>query len=411
MAHHLRRVLFTLVLVALTIHVARPVRSQQPGTGTFGIHPDEQVLATRDRPGGTPLLEQATQFINVKQAQEAFGVTGAGFTAAVLDTGINADHVDFHGRIAVRRNFTGGGALETADRVGHGSNVAGIIAARKTPKSVRTDPRGEHDGVAPDAQLAVLKVLGNNGRGDFAWVEEALEWVLRHHTTSAYRVTVVNISIGDQQNYQDDAAFASNGITEKIARLKDLRIPVVVAAGNDFFPHQSVPGMSFPAILRDAISVGAFYDADVGSRTYTSRARASRTAAGRLTPFSQRLHPDQPDLVSKDLRTDIFAPGAVISSTGFTGERSQTDQQGTSQAAPIVTGTILLMQEYFNQKNEKTRGLMPTVEQLVTWLRAGAVAERDNYGEDDNVRNTLRSYPRLDVMAALTAERNALAGK
>ena len=89
----------------------------------------------------------------------------------MLDTGINPQHVDFAGRIVAGRNFTpdnGGDANNVNDGNGHGSNVAGIVMSR-----------GDHIGMAPEAQVAPIKVLRNNGGGSFAWVDQALDWVLR----------------------------------------------------------------------------------------------------------------------------------------------------------------------------------------------------------------------------------------
>ena len=409
------------VFVTLAVAIAGSValRSQPPAPGRFSLHPDERDRRNpRTSTGGQPLLVQARNYIRADAAAAQFGVTGDGLTAAVLDTGIQRNHVDFHGRIAAVRNFAFGAPTNVNDGEGHGTNVAGIIAARQKAKKA-TDPDGEHQGVAPDAQLAVLKVLDDQGKGDFAWVDSALEWVLTHHAT--YGVTVVNISISDSQNYRSDATFNSHSITQKIAKLKALRIPVVVAAGNDFFPHKSEQGMAFPAILRDTVSVGAFYDANLNTRmTYRSGAVAEATAPGRLTPFSQRFHPSLGAADASVLRTDIFAPGALITSSGVAykagpngtkvlDDRGESDQQGTSQAAPIVTGTILLMQQ-FHKLNPKTKGTLPTVDDLVAWMRAGAREEYDNYGGDDNVTNTGARFPRLDVVGALEAEKKAITG-
>jgi peptide/nickel transport system permease protein len=66
--------------------------------------------------------------------------------------------------------------------------------------------------------------------------------------------------------------------------------------------------MAYPAICRETISVGALYDANIGGISYGDGAIANTTAAGRITPFSQRLHPD----VNVDCRTDIFSTGAAL---------------------------------------------------------------------------------------------------
>ena len=396
------------VLLSLLLWLAGPTdplaRAQE---GRISIPPDE-VPRQRAQPTGQVLLVQAAQFIHVPEARKEFKVTGEGQTAAVLDTGLRLTHVDFHGRVQARRNFTGGDPVDVKDKHGHGTNVAGIIAARKARKKV-TDPSGEHEGVAPDARLVTLKVLDDSGHGDLGQMADALEWVVLHHQT--HGITAVNVSISDGLNHVSDAGFAQHRVKAKVAALKALNIPVVVAAGNEFHTHGSKQGMGYPAILRDAVSVGAFYDADVGPQQYQSGAAAAKTAAGRLTPFSQRLHQAAKVVPSGPppalFRTDIFAPGAVMTSAGIDNDRGESDQQGTSQAAPMTTGVILLLQEYY-RKTLKTQKL-PTVEQLTEWLRAGAVVEKDDYGGDDNVTNTGLEFPRLDARAALAAARKALA--
>jgi subtilisin family serine protease len=409
------RRLLPLTLAAVAAMLAHP--GAQPQTpGSFSIPPDERPRQ-REKSAGQTLLVDALQYIHVPDARRDFGVTGQGQTAAVLDTGVRVSHVDFHQRIRVQRNFIGGPPTDVEDRYGHGTNVAGIIAARKKRKDLVNDPLGEHEGVAPDAQLAILKVLDDNGFGDFNQMADALDWVIVHH--AAHAISVVNISISDRRTYVDDAGFATDRAKAKIAKLRTLNIPVVVSAGNEFFPG-SKAGMGYPAILRDTISVGAFYDKDVGRRDdYRSGAKAFKTAAGRLTPFSQRLHElskEFPAAVKQraKLRTDIFAPGAIITSTGIDNDRGESDQEGTSQGAPVTTGVILLLQEYYRKTPStlvaKPSHKRPSVDLLLSWLRAGSVPEKDVYGDDDNVDNTGLTYRRLDALAALQAARKTLTG-
>jgi subtilisin family serine protease len=405
----LRRLALLPLLLWLAGPMQPPARAQG---GRISIPPDE-VPRQRAQSSGQVLLVQAAQFIHVPEARIEFAVTGDGQTAAVVDTGLRVTHVDFHGRVKALRNFTGGDPMDVTDGHGHGTNVAGVIGARKARKKA-TDPAGEHEGVAPDARLVALKVFDNSGNGDFAHVADALEWVVKNH--KAHGITAVNVSISDGLNHVSDAAFATNRLRAAVVALKKRNIPVVIAAGNEFHTHGSKQGMSYPAILRDAVSVGAFYDADVGKQEYGSGGRgavATKTAAGRLTPFSQRLHQAANGLPSGALpallRTDIFAPGAVMTSSGVDNDRGESDQQGTSQAAPMTTGVILLLQEYY-RKTVKTQKL-PTVQQLTEWLRAGAVAEKDDYGSDDNVANTGLEFPRLDARAALAAAHKTLAAR
>lgn len=332
-----------------------------------------------------PFLVEVDQFVRASEARQRFRVSGKGLCAAVLDTGINTAHVDFDGRIVAGRNFTndaGGDPNNVNDGNGHGTNVAGIIMSR-----------GDHTGIAPEARVAPLKVLANNGSGSFAWVNQALDWVLQNRDT--HNISAVCMSLGDGGNYVDDDLDGSDPLADKIAALRDARVAVVVAAGNDYFDHGSKQGMGYPAILRNTVSVGSVYDAEEGGFQYMSGAEAFSTRAGQITPFSQRLHPT----VNRVTRTEIFAPGAPVTSSGINGPHGESIQHGTSQATPVTVGIILLLQEFYSRHT----GEMPTVDQLTTWLRRGGVPIRDGDDEDDNVQHTNLSFLRTDAVRALTA--------
>jgi len=327
------------------------------------------------------------QYLWVNQARAAFGVTGKGLTAAVLDTGLNTEHIDFEGRIVAQHNFTpdnGGDVNDATDGNGHGTNVGGIIVAN-----------GNHVGIAPEANIVPLKVLQNKGGGSFAWINSALQWVLDNH--EQFNITVACMSLGDGSNRTSDDNLANDGIRKKIQELRGKKVAVCIAAGNDYFKHDSQEGMGYPGIIRECVSVGAVYDAPEGSFSYGGGAKAFSTRAGQITPFSQRLHPT----VNPYTRTDIFAPGAPVTSSGINGPDGTSIQHGTSQATPVTAGLILLMQEFY----KRAEGNLPEVDDLVKWLRRGGVSIFDGDDEDDNVKHTNKTYLQVDAMSALDAVR------
>jgi V8-like Glu-specific endopeptidase len=335
-------------------------------------------------PGFAPMLVQASDLVRASLARLSFGTTGEGVTVAVLDTGLRVTHVDFAGRVPAQKNFTAdndGNVNNAWDGNGHGTNVAGIIVAN-----------GPHIGIAPGASVIPIKVLSNSGSGNFTAVQDALKWVLANH--ARYDITCVSLSLGDSRNYRSDDGF-DDELAELIGQLKRKCIAVVVAAGNDFFRHQSMQGMSYPAILRDTISVGAVYDANEGPFTYESGAQAFSTGPDRITPFTQRLHRS----ASAQTFTNIFAPGAPVTSSGIDSDRGESTQHGTSQATPVATGVVLLLQSFFKSMT----GVLPEVDDLVGWLESDAVAIVDGDDENDNVRNTNLTFLRVDCVAALTA--------
>jgi subtilisin family serine protease len=330
-------------------------------------------------------LAQVDRLIRANEARNLFKVDGSGQTAAVCDTGLNTAHVDFAGRVRAQRNFTadnGGDPDDATDGEGHGTNVAGIVAAD-----------GDHRGVAPGAGLIPLKVLPNNGPGSFQAVVDALQWVLDNR--EAHDISVVCMSLGAGDNRPNDAGLEKNDVNVLIRRLREQRVPVVIAAGNDYFKHGSKQGMSYPAILRSCVSVGAVYDEFEGAFSYGSGAKTDASGPDRITPFSQRLH----ETVNAECRTDVFAPGAPVTSSGIEGPRGESVQHGTSQAAPVTTGVILLMQELYRRLS----GELPEVDVLVEMLRNGGVVIHDGDDEADNVEHTGLKFRRVDALGALNA--------
>lgn len=326
-------------------------------------------------------LVQTTSLIRASQARQTYDVDGTGLAVAVLDTGLRTTHVDFAGKIVARRNFTtenGGQLDDVTDGHGHGTNVAGIAIAR-----------GNHIGIAPGASIIPLKVLKNDGSGVFSDAEEALQWVLDNRTR--YNISVVNLSLGDGRNY---TTVDPGRIQDEIRALRAVNVAVVASAGNEFYRYASAQGMTYPAALPETVSVGAVFDANVGALTAFG-ARAATTGPNRLCPFSQRLS----STVNAATRTDIFAPGAVLTATGNTGNTASASFVGTSQASPVVSGVILLMQEYYRH----VRGALPSVDQVESWLRTGAVSAQDGDDENDNVTNTGATFLRVDALGALVA--------
>ena len=344
----------------------------------------------------TPELIEVDALIGAAEARSNFRVSGWGLTVAVLDTGLNTSHVGFSGRVLPGRNYTndnGGDANDPTDGNGHGSNVAGIVCI----DALLSDGQ-PFRGIAPGASVVPLKVLSNSGSGSFAYVQSALEWV--ETNAERYKITACCLSLGDGDNYTSHNS-PGDQIAAVIARLKQRNIAVVVAAGNDFFVHKSRQGMGYPAIIKDAISVGAVFDSPnvTVPREYISGAIAYSVDSDQLTPFSQRLHPT----TNPTFATDIFAPGAPVLSASHTSDTALDEQDGTSQAAPVITGVVILMQEYHLART----GRLPIVDDLVRWMRTGAVwvLDSDLYpaNQIDNVDNTELEFPRVDVLGALAA--------
>ncbi len=360
-------------------------------------------------------------FVRAPQARAQFEVSGRGLSVVVIDTGLNDQHKDFQGsgKVIPGRNFsTDGEPDDTTDFDGHGSNVAGIIAGRQTQDG------GLHTGIAHDARVVPLKVFPG---GDFDRINDALQWVIDHR--DAHNITVVNMSLGTSQNAaSSDAAIAAIPQAarpslvkqrELIRKLREMDVAVVVSAGNDYFNTAPAEGMGFPGICQETISVGAVFDTVIPKRsdgaplvTYVDGGKVLFTRPGRCTPFSQRLSESK----GGTFRTDVFAPGFLITSAGpvsvdspDSSQETETIQDGTSQAAPVTAGLVLLLQErYATLRNAVgvPGADRPTVDLLEECLREGGVKfvdAEDQIGmQIDNVKSTDVEFIRIDAVNALT---------
>jgi type VI secretion system secreted protein VgrG len=280
--------------------------------------------------------------LGARAVRLAYDVDGSGLAAAVIDTGVDYTHPELGGRLGGKvtgRDLAEGDDDPRADTWSHGTMVAGLIAS--------TDPRAS--GVAPGAGLVGLRVFGDDNRGSFDRIADALQWVLDHHAER--NISVVNVSLSDGSNSALDWRSDDGWIGQRIAGLVDALaergIPVVAASGNRFAGRE---GMGFLAILTDTVSV------------------AATGADGRMLGETQRLS----DAVGGAAATDLVAPGQGLLTTGENGATTPVD--GTSFAAPLVSGAILLLQAIHRARF----GSLPAVADLLGWLRDGARPVRDD---------------------------------
>ncbi len=208
---------------------------------------------------------------------------GTGVHAYVIDTGLRESHNDFAGRVGQGFDAVGGGVN---DCNGHGTHVAGTVA-------------GTTYGVAPDATVHGVRVLGCNGSGSNSGVIAGVDWV----AANAIQPAVANMSLG---------GTASTALDNAIANAVASGVTMVVAAGNE---NQNACNVS-PAREDSAITVGA---------TTRTDARASFSNFGTCV--------------------DIFAPGQDVTSTWIGSDSATRTISGTSMAAPHVAGGAAIVLE------------------------------------------------------------------
>ena len=324
----------------------------------------------------TPIYVDSTQSYSLIGVDDYYddgllsGYDGSGYSMAILDTGADLDHPSFgpdndndgiSDRIVYQYDFADNDT-NANDVNGHGTNVAGIAA-----------------GIATGADIIVLKVFRDSGSGSFGDVEDALQWVTANAAT--YNIAAVNMSLGDSGNY---SSYRTGTLTDEINTLDALGITTVVSSGNDFFTVGSTPGVAYPAAEQRALSVGATWDSNGGQTNWSSGATDFSRAPDRIVSFSQR----------HSTLSDIFAPGAFITSAGLNG--GTVSYGGTSQAAPHVTGAVTLLQ----QISDSVTGDRLGFDELVDLLQDTGVSIVDGDDEDDNVTNTGLTFERLDLLAA-----------
>jgi subtilisin family serine protease len=214
---------------------------------------------------------------------------GAGVTVAVVDSGIDASHPDLDGKVdaALGFDWVDGGEPDDAD--GHGTHVAGTIAAI-------ADNGIGLAGVAPASKVAALRVLDENGDGYASDVAAAFAYA------GAHNLRIVNASLSGEY---------SNLVAQAIASYP--RTLFVVAAGNDGL-DVATDSEAYPCRLTYAnvVCVGASDNQDEPA-TFSNFSTVS---------------------------VDLFAPGVSIWSTKPGNDYGRAS--GTSMAAPHVAGAAAL---------------------------------------------------------------------
>ena len=248
-----------------------------------------QAANTNEIPAGVALIQAPRIWDETK---------GKGITIAVLDTGCDTSHSDLRKQIVGGRNFTdddGSNPDIFLDYNGHGTHVAGTIAARQNDDGVI--------GVAPEASLLIVKVLNKNGSGQYDWIIDGIHYAIEQ------KVDIISMSLGGP----NDMPELHQAIKKAIAN----NILVVCAAGNEGDGDDATDEFGYPGCYNEVISVGAI------------------NLERRSSKFTNSHN-----------EIDLVAPGEKIISTYLNGKYATLS--GTSMAAPHVSGALALIKNLVN---------------------------------------------------------------
>ena len=297
-------------------------------------------------------------------------------TVAVIDTGCLVAHEDLINNIrAVYNSATSElGVDKVADSIGHGTHVAGIVAAdANNGKGVA--------GVSYDAGLVIVKAsIGDTKSFSTETLAQAYTWLMTNSgaQTNAQRnnVRVINMSVGGKGSIDSDDVFY-----QKITQAKNAGILTVCAAGNADAgatpPFDCIPGDYKDCFTVINLAQGSNAQPNDSSGTsYVTRSNTSNynVSSGELSQAK-----------------NISAPGAKIYSTYNGGTSSYGSLSGTSMASPAVAGIAALLFAYDSSLSADE--VREVLEQTATDIGAEGWDRETGYGEID-------AYHALQVLSA-----------
>lgn len=264
------------------------------------------------------LLDIAVPSIAANFAHDK-GYYGDGITIAIIDTGasLHDDLVTPNNRIIGFKDFVNNKTTSYDDN-GHGTHVAGIIAGNGYSS------KGKYTGVAPRANILVVKALDENGGGSSSGLIQAISYIIE--TKDLYHTKIINLSLGTPSN----TPCEKDPLCKAVEKAVLAGLTVIVAAGNS---GPSEGTILSPGISNKVITVGAVDDKkSIDPRDDT------------LAEFSSR-GPTSDGL----LKPDILAPGVNIESLSNSNKSNYVSLSGTSMATPMVSGCVaLLLNKYGN---------------------------------------------------------------
>tara|TARA_B100000683_G_scaffold89590_1_gene88487 strand:+ start:8688 stop:10586 length:1899 start_codon:yes stop_codon:yes gene_type:complete len=295
-----------------------------------GRVPVTELLTLRDIPGVVMIELDGILTVANNDARIGHGVDvafaetgydGAGTTVAIIDTGLDGNHTSLDDQDddpttydpkilgfydAVNSPDDTSGNIFPFDDQGHGSHCGGTTAGTGAPTY-------EHPGMAPQAHLVGVKVLGADGSGSFAGVMAGMQWTI--DTMHQYNTRIASMSLGGPGAIEWTSS-EEDSVNRQANAMVRAGIALYIAAGNNAVSAQ----IGTPGSAEDVITVGAL-DKDTSIAVYSSQ---GPTEEGRVKP-------------------NIAYMGSSIMSVAYNSGDQYTAMSGTSMATPGAAGVGALM--------------------------------------------------------------------
>ena len=274
------------------------------------------------------------------------GYTGKDVLVAVLDSGVNYNHLDLadhlwdggsqypnHGYNIIGNNN------DPMDNFGHGTHCAGTVCGDGTS--------GLHTGIAPDATLMCVKVLDDYGYGSTSAFNSGMEFAIEHQADIiSMSLGVMNASVTDKTLLRNTCVNALQlGVIATVAVGNDGQMTMVPVPNNVRTPGNCPPPWMHPdqevnaGALSCVVAVGAI---DYSENMYENGSRGPVTWTD--TEFND--YPYNPNIGL--IRPDICAPGVGVKSLDHDSNDGYNLKSGTSMATPCVAGVLALLLEKEN---------------------------------------------------------------
>ena len=313
---------------------------------TITLNTQHQWIAEGETPKPASATRETTPNITKVKADQVWelGYTGAGVVVAVVDSGVNYNHLDLadhlwdggeefphHGYDIVNNDN------DPMDDKGHGTHCAGTVLGDGTAGSLT--------GMAPEATLMCVKSIRGDGFGGAVNIAGGMEWSVEHGCD------LISMSLG-----MVGAGVADKEILRRTCEaILDAGIVALVCAGNEGMnilqmmypipnnvrvpascppPYLDPDQMANPGPLSCVVAVGAVNYNDVAA-DFTSQGPVT----WQDTEFGDYAYNPGIGLI----RPDVCAPGVGIKSLDYENTSGYTNMDGTSQATPCVAGIVALM--------------------------------------------------------------------